>query len=219
MYLQVEKLANLLLQGDEERAWKLILEEHRKGTTSLTLFQELISPSMKYIGDLWEEDKIKVADEHLATITCDYLLSRYQMLLKGYRRNREVTRKAMFLCLEDEQHYLGVKMVSLLFEEYGWETQLLGANLPLEYTISAAEKWKPDVVALSFSILYHATRLSKYVVELEKLEHKPMILIGGRLVSHYDFSTYSENQTKVVHSLSELSDWLSYDKGGRKIVD
>ncbi|WP_239422044.1 cobalamin-dependent protein [Bacillus sp. CGMCC 1.16541] len=218
MYLHVEKLANLLLQGDEDRAWKLILEEHRKGMSSVTLFQELIAPSMTYIGELWETNEIKVADEHLATMTCDYLLSRYQMLQQK-DQNKQHVKKAMFLCLEDEQHYLGIKMVSLLFEEHGWDTQLLGANLPLEYTLSAAKKWKPDVIGLSFSILYHATKLSEYVIELEQLDHKPMIVIGGRLVSHYDFSNYSQNQTKVIQSLTELSNWLSYDKGGKKVVD
>jgi methanogenic corrinoid protein MtbC1 len=40
--------------------------------------------------------------------------------------------------VENEQHYIGLKMISLLFEEHGWESRMLGANLPSEYTVKMA---------------------------------------------------------------------------------
>ncbi|MRX71548.1 cobalamin-binding protein [Bacillus lacus] len=217
MNQQVKTLASLLLAGDTEEAWKLVLTEYQDGKTSLQLYEELFTRAMQYIGELWETDDISVADEHLATTTCDYLLSRYAYLLKKrsyfVNNDEKIKRNAMFFCLQDEQHYLGLKMASLVFEERGWETQLHGANLPLEDAIQTAEEAKPEVILLSFTLLYHAEKLSSYVRELEALPHKPAIVVGGRLLPKYDFRKYCSENTKLLSSLSDLDSWIAAEFG------
>lgn len=53
-------------------------KSHDGGAHPLAVMQKLLTPSMAKIGLLWEEDEISVADEHLATTTCDFILSRYR---------------------------------------------------------------------------------------------------------------------------------------------
>lgn len=211
MPIDIKRLTNFLLEGDEDQAWELIEAEAGLIESSHLTF-EVLTSAMQLVGKLWEENKITVADEHLATTTCDFVLSRYAYMKKKSKQASN-GRRALFLCIDQEQHYLGLKMISLLFEEYGWETRLLGANLPLEYAVSTVKKWQPSVVGISLAILYHADQLKTYVTELSKLSSNPEILVGGRLASNYDLSKYCSTKAVLVPGLDEIKLWLEEQEG------
>jgi methanogenic corrinoid protein MtbC1 len=201
----ISTLAHLLLEGNQQKVMEFM---KKQGDLSrLDMCHQLFTAAMHYIGDLWENNEITVADEHLATATCDFVLSRLlysppqavQPLKSG---------KAMFLCVEGEQHYLGLKMVNGLFEEEGWETKYFGPNLPLEHALSKAKEWEPNVVGLSFSIVHHLPQLKHYVRKLSQLPNQPTILIGGRLASRHDLLADCADKAFIVHDLEELKDWL-----------
>lgn len=209
MAWKVHEFAKSLLNGDQDGAWNIVMSEIDHQDTRKEVFEQLITKAMQHIGELWETDKISVADEHLATSTCEYILARFHYDMKKNSNVLQIkAKKAMFLCLENEQHDIGLKMVEQLFEEHGWNTRLLGANLPLEYAVKAANKWKPSVIGLSFSIWYHADVLKTYIKVLEALPHQPTVIVGGRLLSNYDFTSHCSNKTKLFPSLNELQGWL-----------
>nr|WP_255648248.1 B12-binding domain-containing protein [Pseudalkalibacillus hwajinpoensis] len=214
--IDINKLTDDFLEGDQDQAWERIKEQAELMTNSHLTF-EVLTKAMQRIGKLWEENEISVADEHLATTTCDYVLSRYAHFRKITNKN-ENGPKALFLCIEQEQHYLGLKMISLLFQEYGWQTKLFGANLPLEYAVEKTEKWGASVVGISVSILYHAERLNRYVTELEALGNPPEVLVGGRLTSQYNLSKYCSQQTTLVPDLHRVREWLEERKGSMNNV-
>lgn len=211
MPVDIKQLTDLLLEGNEDKAWELIETESELFDSSYLAF-EVLTHAMQLVGKLWEENEITVADEHLATTTCDYVLSRYAYAKKKWKQPSN-GKRALFLCIDQEQHYLGLKMISLLFEEYGWDTRLLGANLPLEYAVDTASKWQPSVVGISVAILYNADQLSRYVTELGDLSNQPEILVGGRLASMYDLSKYCSTDTVLVPDLKEIKLWLEEQKG------
>ncbi|SEN06502.1 Methanogenic corrinoid protein MtbC1 [Mesobacillus persicus] len=208
MNSQIYTFTDHLLGGNQDKAWEMLLSEVGKGKSSLDIYQNLVTNSLIYIGKLWEENKIKVADEHLASATCDFLLTRYFFHKQQMRKTAPIQKKAMFFCLEEEQHFLGIKMVSLLFQEDGWETRFLGQNLPLEYVTNMARKWKPDLIGMSFTTLYAANQVSDYINSLEQLEHRPEVLLGGRLVSKSPFNQFATDATTVIEELAGLQKWL-----------
>ncbi|WP_242688444.1 cobalamin-dependent protein [Bacillus sp. Cs-700] len=216
MSIDIVSLTDDFLEGDQDKAWERITEQSELMDNSHLAF-EALTKAMQRVGKLWEENEISVADEHLATTTCDYVLSRYAHFRKITNKN-ENGPKALFLCIEQEQHYLGLKMISLLFQEYGWQTKLFGANLPLEYAIEKTEKWGASVVGISVAILYHAERLNRYVTELEALENPPEVLVGGRLTSQYNLSKYCSEHTTLVPDLHRVREWLEERKGSMNNV-
>src|SRR5258705_8966248 len=56
-----------LLAGDEIAAELAIREAMDAGLTTPEIDDEIITPAMWLIGDLWEKGEISVADEHIAT--------------------------------------------------------------------------------------------------------------------------------------------------------
>jgi MerR family transcriptional regulator, light-induced transcriptional regulator len=201
------QLTDALLSGDQDEAWKIVYDQHRHSPDTLEIFEKLITKSMQRVGELWQNDDISVADEHLATSTCDFVLSRYRhQVSRDVQPKKE--RKAMFFCLENEQHFLGLKMAAIIFEEKGWETRLLGPNVPLETGKESAAKWKPDVVGLSFTMINHAEKLSIYIKELESLPHSPAVFVGGRLLKYYDFTSHCSRDTKLLKELRDIEQWI-----------
>ncbi|WP_338779977.1 B12-binding domain-containing protein [Metabacillus sp. FJAT-52054] len=209
-----EKLARFLLEGDHESSWETVQIHIREGATTLALFEDVLTKSMQHVGVLWENNEITVADEHLATSTCDYILSKYQHYMRENKPVPETGKKAMFLCVQDEDHYIGLKMVHILFEENGWQTKFMGPNLPLEFALSAAEKWKPEVIGLSFSLNYRAGQLKEYISRLESIETNPIVLLGGRLLLTHDFTQFGSEKTRFIPTLTQLAEWFDLERSG-----
>ncbi|MEK1829221.1 B12-binding domain-containing protein [Priestia megaterium] len=88
MKSQVQKFVGYLLAGDQDSAWEVVLEEIHQGKNSLDIYENLITTAMRVTGDMWEENIISVADEHVATTTCDYVLTRYRFYKNSGTRFR-----------------------------------------------------------------------------------------------------------------------------------
>lgn len=214
MQMEVEQFAEQLIGGLTEDCWSTIVRFMDAGCNSLFIYEQLITPAMRYIGTLWEQNLLTVAEEHLASGICDFLLTRYRSVKNCQPFNGK---KAMFFCLEGETHYLGLKMVAALFEEYGWNVRNYGASLPLEYACIGGNNWKPDLIGVSVSIVYHLPKLKEYTDVLAKLPHQPTILVGGRLVGRYDMSQLIPREnTLAVADLVQLNEWLAWESGERR---
>ncbi|WP_234982400.1 cobalamin B12-binding domain-containing protein [Edaphobacillus lindanitolerans] len=200
-----------MLEGDADKAWECI--QRYPAVSRLDVYQNLLTPAMQQVGHLWEMNEITVADEHLATATCDFVLSK----LAFHPDKRRSGRKAMFLCLDGEQHYIGLKMVNSIFEEQGWETRYLGPSLPLEYALDFAKTWRPDVIGLSVGIVYHLPKLKDYAEAFAALPDSPSVLLGGRLAGLYDLRPYCSADTVILRDLPETEQWLRhFETGGKK---
>ncbi|ETP67498.1 hypothetical protein AC739_04495 [Planococcus glaciei] len=213
--IQPIQLADLFLEGEDMEALRHIrffLDQHSRKE----LFDHLLTPAMYHIGSLWENNEITVADEHLATAICDFVVSAVdnrEMAEKGLER------KVMVLGPEGEDHYIGLKMVSSLFRDHGWSVKYMGPNLPLPHALEAAEKWQPDVVALSAALVYRLPVLKTYAQAFLALPSKPAVLIGGRAVNVSNVNSLRSTGAMVIQDLSQLELWLKTGEKPRNDYD
>lgn len=203
-----QELANLFLAGNEEQALRLVqtyLEEHTKEE----LYQWVLTPAMYWIGEQWEKNVITVADEHLATAICDFVVSVTEVRRPVQVPNRK---KVMVLGPEGEDHYIGLKMVASLFKECGWEVQYLGPNLPLDAAIDSAKRWEPDVIALSAALAYRLPVLKNYAESFVALKFNPTVVLGGRAVSIAKWPASKTEGIIIVKELDQLKSWIQTGK-------
>lgn len=200
-----KQLAKHLLEGKADESYLLLANLLDHGWTTPQIYQFVVAGAMQHIGFLWEQDEVSVADEHLATATCDFMMARFHSSLPKKKSGK----KAMFLCVEEERHTLGMKMAAFLFEEQGWKTRMMGADLPLEHALSAAKAWQPDAICLSVTLLYHVPILQKYTEELGKLPFQPQLIVGSRLLSMYDLSKYCNEKTLFMTDYEKLIQWIT----------
>ncbi|SFF90826.1 Methanogenic corrinoid protein MtbC1 [Halobacillus alkaliphilus] len=213
MSVQHKQLAQYFLNGDEDGALDY-MEELVKVHSKAFLYQEIITPAMYYIGELWEQNKITVADEHLATAICDFSLSRLESELKPIKGKHQTNYKALLFGVEDEQHYIGLKMVADTFKEQGWRVRYLGPNLSMEHSMSQIEKFRPDVIGLSAALSYRLPVLKKVLYRFMELEWKPLVMIGGRMAKKFQLDEFESAQVMVVKDLNHLYQWFNEGREG-----
>ncbi len=177
-----EALIEALLQGDQARAQSIVVACLGGGIAANEVAVRLVQPALYEIGQRWQENRISVADAHLATSISSSLLSR---LLSPPPRVSGTPRKAVFACVEQNLHSLGLQIVSDAFERAGWQSYFLGADVPTDDLVGFVSRLKPDLVGLSAAQLPHLTTLREVITRLrgELGTACPTILVGGRILN------------------------------------
>ncbi|MFW6245548.1 MAG: cobalamin B12-binding domain-containing protein [Fibrobacterota bacterium] len=190
-----DRYFSYLLKGDRKECMKIVSELFERGIEVRELYTDLFQTSLYQIGKLWEQNKISVAREHMATaITENAMLLAYPHLF-----GREDSKgKVIISCLVNEFHQVGAKMIADILELNGWSTRFLGANTPLRDLLSLIDEDGPDAVGLSMSIYSHMPRLAEVIDTLVARYPRLPILVGGQafrfggteMLERYDTVTF-----------------------------
>lgn len=170
-----------LRAGNRRAALTVVDEARADGLDIRTFYEGVLQPAQQEIGRLWQQNEITVADEHLATAITQVAMTRvYDELFDAPRREG---RTLIAACADTERHELGLRMICDLMEAEGWDTQYLGATVPIESLVAIVRERRPRVVALSASLTPHLARLQSAIDALrsELAPDAPLILVGGRL--------------------------------------
>ena len=166
--------------GDRRAAFAAIDQAVEAGVPLRALYLEVFQPALREIGRLWQENRITVADEHLATAITQAAMARlYDRLFSAARSDGRLLVAA---CADLERHEVGLRMICDILEMDGWDTVFLGATVPVEDLVDMVRRRRPDVVALSASIAPHLSRVREAIraIREEAPEPPPVIAVGGR---------------------------------------
>jgi methanogenic corrinoid protein MtbC1 len=122
------------------------------------IFDEVLAPSMRRVGDRWHADEMSVADEHLATSTATQAV---ESLAASARRAVGHAGQAVCCAAEDELHTLPVLCAQALLEGAGWEVRNFGGHTPFFALAEYVAKHRPALVCVSSTLqreLEHNTR-------------------------------------------------------------
>ncbi len=197
-----------LLQGNRHRCSQLVNKLLDQGVSLKIFYEDLFKKSLYHVGVLWENNRISVAREHLASSLTESLMTQVYPLLFDDIPNP--TGMVVISCTANELHQIGGKMVADMLELNGWDTHFLGANTPVDHLIAHMDEIKPDLLGLSLSIY---SRLPELIKTIEAVKHHyPQldILAGGQaflwggkeILDRYPSTTY-------IPSLSALETELS----------
>jgi MerR family transcriptional regulator, light-induced transcriptional regulator len=167
--------------GDRHAAYRALDEALDDGRELAQVYLEVVQPSMREIGRLWQEDELTVAEEHVATAITEAAMSRMFERVFVWRDVR--TPRLLAACAEDERHQVGLRMLCDLLELAGWETTYLGASVPIESLVDLIVKHQPDAVAISATIAPHVPRVREAIrsIRAATLPRQPLIAVGGRV--------------------------------------
>ena len=176
-----EYLQHLLL-FDRTRAIHAVTKAVEKGLSVKDVFQYVITPAQQEIGRLWQLNQITVIQEHYCSISADLLLMRLARRFIGVPR--EVS--ALTLCAENEEHCLGIKLLSELLESDGWKVHYVGAKSPTRDIIRHLKNNPTDLMAISIGTPMSLPRAHELIQAVRRLEPgtRPRILIGGAALNN-----------------------------------
>jgi methanogenic corrinoid protein MtbC1 len=137
--------------------------------------EAVVLPLAESIGELWALGEMPVAAEHLASEVVLHALK------GGLRAFRGDGRLLLAACLPGERHEWGILAMLSIFQDDGWRTQYLGADLPLEEVVNAARHLTPAAIALSANDPENVRRaLSGLAALPAQLPAGTRMAIGGR---------------------------------------
>lgn len=183
---QIKQLLSYLFRGDRKACQNWLEAIQREQSLSLSeIYLELLQPAMQQVGLLWEEGKISVAQEHLASA----LVSHLMVNLYGQQALPTPTRgKVLITTAPNEFHEMGAWMLSDLLEHDGWETHYLGANTPIADILEYLEEEKPDILAISVAIPFNLDKADQLIREVRS--HKQFsrlrIMLGGQAFNYHE---------------------------------
>jgi len=144
--------------------------------------EKLLSPVLKEVGERWASGRGSIAEEHFFGF---YLRNKLGARFH-HRTQNQTGPKLLMACLPGDLHEVGLLLFALDASSHGFQTILLGANMPLEEFPDAIKKTGSDALVLSGTIEPGGEVIMRSLPRLvEKL--KVPVFIGGNVVaSNFD---------------------------------
>jgi methanogenic corrinoid protein MtbC1 len=170
-----------LLTSDRREALRLLMDEGLAAGVSVpVLLTDVIRRAQHEIGRLWQENRITVADEHLATAISQFTMARlFQEAARAPARRRTLA----LACVEGELHDMGVRVAADLLEIEGFAVQCFGANVPTESLVVRVRNSRPDALLLSATMAFNLPALRGAAAALRTAIPDMPVLVGGHAFS------------------------------------
>ncbi|WP_434751757.1 cobalamin B12-binding domain-containing protein [Paenibacillus amylolyticus] len=176
--LEAEAYLQYLLDDQRKEAFEIIESEMDDGASIRDIYRYIFQPVQYEIGRLWQQGQISVGQEHFCTAATQSFISRlYSRWMIGPNQGK----KLVAACVGSEQHEVGLRMLTDVFEMEGWDTYYLGANVPNGSIVEAIKHHESDVVAISVTMTYHlhlARELIERIREHAEIAHVK-VMVGG----------------------------------------
>jgi MerR family transcriptional regulator, light-induced transcriptional regulator len=178
-----KRYLSVILAGDVDAAKKIITESISFGISPKSLYLYVIIPAQQKLGDLWQEGKISVAEEHRATNISIIELNRLRQFLKP---KSKIGKKVLIASVEGDSHIIGGRIVADFLYLDGWDVEFLGSNTPTSDLISHIKKNPVDLLGLSVSTLNNIPSLRSALTAIKAELPKQKIIIGGSALNDSD---------------------------------
>lgn len=124
-----------------------------------TVYDKVIAPTMRAVGDRWHDGSFSVAQEHMATEALSAVTRDLLRLVEPPNSAQE----ALVACFADEDHVLPLYGVAFGLVQWGYRPIVLGAKTPPSAIRHAVESIQPVLVALSVTVSPPAYRARELV--------------------------------------------------------
>ena len=172
-----------ILGPNRKAATDLALGALHAGRSIQDVYLHIFQESLYEVGQLWESNKITVAQEHMATaITQSVMALVYERIgSPGGQRG-----KMVITGVEGELHQIGANMVADVLEADGWDVIFLGTNTPDAGVLTAVDTYRAAVIGISVTILSNIPQVLRLVKSIKDRwgTRAPRIFLGGAAFRH-----------------------------------
>ena len=177
----IEELLQYLQHLDKARL-EARLAECAMHCSFATLLHTVFVPLMHRLGERWQEQKLSIASERLATILVKQrLLTMLQATAPG------VDRPLMLCaCPAGEFHELGLLTFAYSMQQDGWQVCYLGPDLPTTDLLYGCEQLRPALVALSITHVADVPHCLELLHDIDtRVANTYRTFVGGQGIGMY----------------------------------
>ena len=179
--------------------------------SSLDFYEKILIPVLYKIGDLWANEEIDIATEHVCSNAVNTLIDLINQ--KNTKKNSKSygDTKSIVLCTpEGELHSIGCKIIESLLLDKGYEVYNITSPLPTNSIESYLDKTNPGVVLISVTLEENINSAIRLVREIRK-SFQISIIVGGNAIKFASKSQIQllEKYDKVYLDLENLADIIT----------
>jgi methanogenic corrinoid protein MtbC1 len=174
----ISALADIVLGSDLEAAAAYVTVLRDRGLPMETLFVELLEPTARHLGVMWERDACDFIDVTLG-------VARLQKLLAIFNDTHvmpalDASRQVLMAMAPGDQHHFGVTMVRRFLSAAGWQVQTDLSGTTEKIVAAARGRWFA-VVGLTAGSDRQLDQLKSTIAELREHSKNPAIgvMVGG----------------------------------------
>jgi excisionase family DNA binding protein len=193
-------LLNKALASDRREMQKVINGLYLAQFSVDKIYDDLITPVLHKIGTLWENGKITVTEEHIATQSIKDCIVRLQGITVSTGINRG---KALCVNLSTELHDIALKMVDQLLESNGFQVMFSGQITPTLDLEGVFEKYKPERIYVSSTYNSDTNAAAAEMTMISRLcdKYDCKLYIGGRGMASLNIPALSAVYLKSFHDV------------------
>lgn len=153
----------------------------RQGVSVDSLFVDLLAPTARRLGVLWEEDRCDFIEVTMGLWRLQEVVRELSARFPPERRSGGAKR-ALFAAMPGDQHSFGTVMIDDTFRRHGWHTDVALDAATGELIEHVARDWF-DVVGLTVTCDCHIEPLPSLIRALRSVSRNPrvVVMVGGRI--------------------------------------
>lgn len=167
---------------DESRGAQFIRGVLAEGATVEAVYLDLLAPSARRLGDMWDADECDFVEVTVALGRMQRLLRDLSQVFLAESGHAAPVGSVLLTCVPGEQHTLGIIMVGEFLLRDGWRV-LVGAPWTESDLLSmVATEWY-DVIGFSVGTEARLSVLRRDIRRLKSASRNPnvQVMVGGQL--------------------------------------
>lgn len=134
----VAEFARLVIQPDGKEASNFFLRKRDEGVSMAALFETLLTPTARKLGEFWFEDSCDFVDVTLGVTRLRALLETCVRVSSG---PSAPGRNALLISAPKERHFFGLEVVGAFLVSSGWDTILAHGRSAADNARIAESQW------------------------------------------------------------------------------
>ncbi|MGK3984119.1 cobalamin B12-binding domain-containing protein [Sorangium sp. So ce136] len=162
------------------------------------IYERIVVPALEEVGTLWYENRITVADEHLASAVAQTAVASLYPQIRWPAGGP----RAVVGCADPELHTFGARMLADILALDGWQTTYVGGRITPLGGLVNLDLREVRLVAVSITLEAHMPSARALIQRVREQAPGARVLAGGRAVAALPDAAQLLGADAVVTSLS-----------------
>lgn len=181
---EIDALTPLVMHVEADAVLAHIETILARGIAVDTVMVDLLAPTARRLGELWEDDRCDFVDVTMGLWRLQEVVHEIAGHFPADRVQAAGGHRALFASMPGDQHNFGTVVIDELFRRGGWLTDRISEAEVADLVKRVADEWF-DLVGLTISCDCHIATAPSMIVALRNVSRNPRvcIMVGGRVFS------------------------------------
>lgn len=182
----IDNFADILLTSQPKHTVRYIETKHARGLPLESVYLDLLAPTARRLGDLWQEDLCDFCEVTIAVCHLHRIVRDFSPTFLSAAPRPTIHRTALLAPCSGEQHTFGIYMVAEFFRRAGWTVSIGRSGKARDLVEVVRNQWFA-VIGLSLSCDSRVDELAATINAVRRASRNPLIrvLVGGRVFNDH----------------------------------